>query len=175
MVFAAPLDYNHAPVPPDGDVRGGGLAADIALHPKILPRRPRLIFSWAGAGASAEEPTVGDEAVPGLNYLHPPARRRAPLLIRVGALAAVLADLALLTAVFIWNGGRFWGPYLNPPVTVSWAHPILLASLLLGVTGVITSGVGLVRPAPWGLKVTAAAASLAYLAGFVCVVVFGLV
>jgi hypothetical protein len=36
-------------------------------------------------------------------------------LIRVGALTAIAADLALLAAIFIWNGGLIWGPYLNPP------------------------------------------------------------
>lgn len=117
---------------------------------------------------------MSDEVVTTLNYQDPPDRRRASVAIRVGTLSALVADVALLTAVFIWNGGHVWGPYLNPPVTVSWAQPIFLASLLLGLVGVIASGVGLVRPASGAWKVAAAGTSVGYLVGFACVAIFGL-
>ena len=100
--------------------------------------------------------------------------RGAARLIRIGALTAVVADLAVLAAIFIWNGGRIWGPYLNPPVTVSWAQPIAAVSLLFGLVGIFASGVGVMRPSPVGWKVVAGLASCGYLIGVVCVVIFGL-
>jgi hypothetical protein len=109
-----------------------------------------------------------------IEYQPPQARRGAPRLICVGALTAVAADLALLAAIFIWNGGRIWGPYLSPPVTVSWAQPVAAVSLLFGLVGVFASGVGIMRAAPVAWKVVAALASCGYLIGVVCVVIFGL-
>jgi hypothetical protein len=109
-----------------------------------------------------------------IEYQSSSHRSGSPRLIRAGASAAVAADIALLAAVFIWNGGRIWGPYLNPPVTVNWAHPIAEGSLVLGVIGLFASGVGLVRSSAVGWGVVAATASAAFLVGAVCVVIFGL-
>jgi hypothetical protein len=95
-------------------------------------------------------------------------------LIRIGTLTVVVADLALLLAIFIRNGGRIWGPYLNPPVTVFWATPIFFVSVVLGVIGMFACGIGLVRPGGRTWKFAAATAPLAYLGIFVCVVLFGL-
>ena len=97
-----------------------------------------------------------------------------PTLIRIGAFAAIVADLALLAAIFIVNGGLIWGPYLYPPVTIYWAQPVAALSLLFGLVGVFASGVSMVRRAPVAWKVVAALASCGYLAGVGCVVIFGL-
>jgi hypothetical protein len=109
-----------------------------------------------------------------IEYQPRQARHGAPRLIRVGVLAAITADLVLLVAIFICNGGRVWGPYLNPPVTGFWAQPIAAVSLLFGLVGIFASGVGIVRPAPAAWKVVAALASCGYLIGVVCVFSFGL-
>ena len=100
--------------------------------------------------------------------------RGLPRLIHIGAFTAAVADLALLAAIFIWNGGRIWGPYLNPPVTVSWAQPIATVSLVFGLVGIFASGVGMMRPSPVAWKVVAALASCSYLIGTGCIVMFGL-
>lgn len=82
--------------------------------------------------------------------------------------------MALLAAVFIWNGGRIWGPYLNPPVTIYWAQPIAAVSSILGIVGVFTSAVGLARSSVLYWKVIAATAAVGFLLGTVCIVYFGL-
>jgi hypothetical protein len=117
---------------------------------------------------------VTESPSPPIEYEPLRPRRGAARLIRVGAFSAIIADLALLAAIFIWNGGRIWGPYLNPPVTVSWAHPIAAVSLSFGLVGIFASGVGVLRPSPVAWKVVAALASSGYLIGVVCVVIFGL-
>jgi hypothetical protein len=117
---------------------------------------------------------VTDSPSQSIEYQPSQPNRGGTRLIRTGALTAVVADLALLAAIFIWNGGRIWGPYLNPPVTVSWAQPIAGMSLLFGLVGTFASGVGLMRPSPTAWKVVAALASCGYLIGVVCVVIFGL-
>ena len=101
-------------------------------------------------------------------------RRGAEKLIRIGALTAVVADVALLAAIFVWDGGRIWGPYLNPPVTIFWAQPIAAVSLLFGLVGIFASGVGLMGPSPVAWKFVAVLASCGFLIGAVCVVIFGL-
>jgi hypothetical protein len=114
---------------------------------------------------------VADGATP-IEYEPSMAPRRAPILIRVGAASSVVAGLMLLAAIFIRNGGRYWGPYLYPPVTIDWADPFFFGSMLSGLVGVFASGLGAVRPAAVGWKVVAVGASAGYLVGFVCVVLF---
>ena len=114
--------------------------------------------------------------IPTLDYAGRPSNRGASKAILIGIFAAVIADIALIVAIFIWNGGRIWGRYLNPLVAFyRWGHPIFIASLVLGVVACFATGIGLVRPARAALKVSAAIASGAYLVGFGCVVIFGLI
>ena len=116
---------------------------------------------------------MSSDVIPTLEYAGVPSNRRASTAIRIGISAAIIADIALLAAIFIWNGGRIWGQYLYPPVTVYWAQPIFIASLVLAVVACFASGTGLVRPARGALKISAAISSGAYLIGFGCVVIFG--
>ena len=95
-------------------------------------------------------------------------------LIRVGALTAVIADSLLLASIYIWLGGEIGRPDVKPPIPVLWAKPIAAASVLFGLVGIFTSGVGLKRPCPVAWKVLAALASCSYIIGVVCVVIFGL-
>lgn len=111
---------------------------------------------------------------PTIDYQRPLDRPPTPKLIRVGAVCVVVADVALLVAVFIVHGGRYWGPYLYPLVGIDWVKPIAGASFFFGLAGLFASGVGLVRPAPRAWKAIAAVASIAYLIGVVCVVFLGL-
>ena len=116
-----------------------------------------------------------DKPTTTLEYQRPPRRRGAPAAVWVALLAAVVADLALPASVFIWNGGRYWGPYLYPPVTIFWARPIFLASVAFGIVALFASGIGLIRQAAAKWKIAAATASIAYWLGFACIVNFGLI
>jgi hypothetical protein len=138
---------------------------------QTLQRTPRPLNGLTLACAGGP---VTDIPTRPIQYEPSQRGRGAPRLIRVGASTAVVADVALPAAIFIWNGGRIWGPYLNPPVTVSWAQPIAAVSLLFGLTGIFASGVGVMRPSPVAWKVVAALASCGYLVGVVCVIIFGL-
>jgi hypothetical protein len=87
-------------------------------------------------------------------------------LARFNVVVSLVADAALLVSILILNAGR-WGPYLKPPGTIYWAEPVFrFGSMLLGLIGIVSAGVVVLRPAPAFWKVLAAAASLAYWAGF---------
>jgi hypothetical protein len=116
-----------------------------------------------------------DRGVSTLDYQNARLEKRPSAVIRIGIGAGVAADVALVVAIFIWNGSQVWGPYLNPPVTIYWARPLFIASMAFGSVALSGSGIGLLRPEPTVWKVFAATLSAAYLMGFGCVLSFGLI
>jgi hypothetical protein len=95
------------------------------------------------------------------------------IVIRIGLFAAVIADILLISAIFIWNSPRILSA--NYPLLHydNWAHGIFLVSILPGVVAQFASGIGLVSSTSTAWKIGAAIASVGYLLGVACVVKFG--
>lgn len=117
---------------------------------------------------------MGDDVTCRLNYADRLPRARGSIATRLGLLAAIVADVGLLAAIFTWNEARIWAPYLHPPMTIYWAQPMLVASLVIGVFAAFAVAIGLLRPGHVGWKIVAIVACVTYWAAFSCVVFFGL-
>jgi hypothetical protein len=79
---------------------------------------------------------AGDDVTRTLNYADRMPHDRGSIATTVGLLAAIIADVSLLAAIFTWNEARIWAPYLHPPILCHVLLGLLLRCVLrFDVTG----------------------------------------